>query len=92
MSGDLESSRQALSISTMYSQDQTSICFQSTQLKSYPHSHYSNPSIQIHIFLYIFSSFDHIKTLSGDLERSHCALSISTIAKAKYRSFVNRLN
>ena len=53
---------------------------------------YSNPSIQIHIFLHIFLTICRIKTLSGDLESSHQALSIGTIGKAKYQSFVNVLN
>ena len=40
----------------------------------------------------ILTCISRIKTQSGDLESSHCALSIGGSFKAKHQSFVNRLN
>ena len=73
----------------MVERGQISIFPQSPQLNPTPQS---IQSIQIHIFLHIFLTICRIKTMSSDLESSNQALSIGSIIKAKYQSFVNVLN
>ena len=44
------------------------------------------------LFLHIFPCGGRIKAMSGDLESSHCALSIGSSSKAQHQSSVNLLN